>query len=380
MATARTRLTVPPDWPRPLRLLAVLLARDPAPLEEPAPLAAALSPEDWSRFATLAIEEHRLAPVLAPALARHGIEAPEPVAQAIAEAARQAGLAALAQKAETARLVDAFGAEGLEPLVLKGWPLAERLFASAAARQAKDIDLMVAPEMRCAAAAVLARLGYRPQAQHRLRARCLAMAAVAAECNDIAYCHPERGLQVELHWRSHHFRGWPDLADHPDERRSWPLDATGRVLRVPSARAELAYLAGHGESHLWLRLKWLHDIARIAETRAPEALGADLAFAERIGAGGTVRRALGLASAVFGAPVPPGWPGLGADGERAARRILAMIADLRYRPGSTRASLARDVHAWAEAERPGQRRGVLRYRVWRRLRLGLAGLSPGGAG
>ena len=121
-------------------------------------------------------------------------------------------------------------------------------------------------------------------------------------------------------------------------------------------------------------MKWLLDIARLADLRGPARLADDLVKAERAGAGRVVRLALHLAHRVFAANVPGELHSLSRIEARWAEEILADIADPRATPGRPRARLG--FYRWhlRMAETPAQVLGVLRFAIWRRLRLGLAGL------
>ncbi|MEM8699685.1 MAG: nucleotidyltransferase family protein [Pseudomonadota bacterium] len=349
-------------WPAPLRFLAASLSGRPRP---------ALDAADWDQFADLAVERHRLAAPLAARL--QGDDIPTRIRDALETASAQAALEALAQKAETLRLLDAFAAEDLMPVLLKGWPLAERLFGAAGMRQAKDIDLHIAPGELPRAVRVLEELGYRPHPAHL--GRC-ALArrpspALIAETNDIAWMHPS-GQVVELHWRLTHLAGWIELAEIDAPLISHPLDATGHTLLVPGDRANLIYLSVHGQLHLWGRLRWLYDIARLMELRSTTDLEGDLAEAERVGAGRAVRIATHLAATVFAAPLPRDWPELDWLERRAMAQFLALIAGEGGRPGHRVARLGFYLSTLGLGEGLTQRLAAPRYALWRNLRLSLA--------
>lgn len=350
----------PRDWPAPLRQLCRLLApgAGSAPPDFP--------PDCREALASLAIERHRVAPLVA---ARLGDGAPD----ALRAEARANGAAALQQIAATARIITACRQDGVDPVVLKGWPLAARLFGAPGQRHARDLDLLVRPGEMAATARVLGALGFVPAPVYRLRGRLIGSAALRDECYDLEFHHAEAELSVELHWRTAHFPGWPEVLDDPAmiTTQETPIGP----LKVPAPGADLIYLAGHGAMHVWARLKWLVDIAWAAEARGPEALEADLDRARALAAWTTTALALRLAHRVFASPVPPSLetppPGLA----RHEARCLAIIADPAAAPGGLRYRMHSNLAALRLAETAGQRTGVLRYAFWRRLRLGVAGLG-----
>jgi hypothetical protein len=358
-------------WPRPLILLCALLAGKP---DRAGTAACLMTDADWNDFTELVIARHRVAPAIAEAVRAGGVSLPATVLQTIRAEARANGFAALAQKNESLRLTEALEAAGIRAIWLKGWPLAEQLYGAPGLRHSNDIDFLVTADERLAAACCLREFGYIASTENKLRVRLIRHQAVRVEFKDVQYYHPGTGLVVELHWRTNTFRAWPELHDLEEAPVLLPgLEGKARIL-VPGPLGQLVYLAGHGQQHLFGRLKWLLDIARLANIRGPVQLADDLINAERVGAGRVVRLALHLAHRVFAVNVPGDLYGLSGNEARWAEEILAEIADPRATPGRPKARLG--FYRWhlRMAETPAQVVGVLRFAIWRRLRLGLAGL------
>ncbi len=346
---------------RPLSLLAGLLAGRPAS-------GTGMTREEWGQFVLLAIDRHRVAPATEAAITRCGLAVPEDVSESLGAAARECTIEALNQKTESFRLVSALAAQGVRPIMLKGWPLAEALYGSAGMRHAKDLDLLILPEEIDPCLSVLGALGYGIDPEHSARGPLLGAQSFRTEFNDLAFWNPEVGIQAELHWRSQHFRGWPDLATMRGIAEERSLDNTGVSLRVPTARANLVYLAQHGQQHLWQRLKWLLDIARLLASQHEEVLMADLAAAQAVRGARAVVIAGHLARHVLGAPLPRRWPEPGVIEARAVGHFCRAISAPAPVPGTLRARLGYYGASLALAETAAQRAGVLRYALWRRMR------------
>lgn len=349
-------------WPAALCALTRLLSGRPPPR---------LDEGGWRLLVHLAVDRHRVAPAVLDGVGRTETELPDKVAEALDRAARSDARAALEQKAESLRLIRALGKRGCRPALLKGWPLAEQLYGSAALRHSKDIDLYIAPDEIDMAVSVLQALGYGIDEEHEARLPQLSAPAFRAEYNDLSWRHPRLRTQVELHWRNYHFHGWPELREFPEAFVDHALDRTGESVQVLSPPANLVYLAMHGQQHLWLRLKWLLDIARLAKQRGPERLLDDLAFARRTGAARPVVLAVVLAHRVFDSPLPETWPEPDLAGRRALNRFVRMIGSEAAEPGAWLAKVEYYRTALGLAETGPQRIGVLRYLLWRRLRLGI---------
>ncbi|MDT8343863.1 MAG: nucleotidyltransferase family protein [Thermohalobaculum sp.] len=316
---------LPRRWAPELRLLARLLAVGAgaqAARAEARRLARAMDAAAWRAFADLAVERHRVAPIVLRTMTEIG--SPAGALAQVRAAAEQAAIAALRQKAETLRIVDAVGAAGIAPMVLKGWPLAERLYGSAALRQTRDIDLLVRDADFATAAHILRDLGYVALAGEPAAEGPQPPSARALK--DIEFALPGESFTLELHARSIAYRGWPALAGLEGGVGTQLIGQTGRQIGVPSARGDLVFLAVHGLQHVFSRLRWLHDIAVLIEARADAELVCDLEAANRIAAARFVRIAGLLAARVFGSRWPQGWA-LPSRGERlAARLILDAIA------------------------------------------------------
>lgn len=154
---------------------------------------------------------------------------------------------------------DTLRAGNIRWLVLKGLPLAQRVYGHPLARMAVDVDVLVSAREFDAAREALLAAGYRlttkfPETPARRRWH-----ARIAQNQDFV----GRGVAVELHWR---LCGNPRLFDAPfDElhERRREVAIGGRPYATLGMDDELLYLMCHGAGHGWASLKWLGDVAMI---------------------------------------------------------------------------------------------------------------------
>ena len=357
---------IPKDWPRPLAVLVTLMRGDGT--EGAADLTRLMSTSDWRDFARLAIDGHRVAPRIAERAST--LDMPEAVRAALNDAVRRNALVTMTQMAETRRISAALKAIGVEVAVIKGWPLAERLHGRADGRHAGDLDLFV-PEERVADSRIaLEGIGFEVAAHNakfRRRLRGLDNPQLIRACKDIEMTRRETGIQVELHWRLLNYHAWPVLVDRPGAMVSRQTDA-GRLL-VPDDATNLLYLSVHGALHLWEHLKWLDDIARLAEIRGADLLAGDLEAARQTGVLRPVVFALSLAGRLLASPVPPGLDRADPKAARLVDWTLRYLARPDHRFWRQRHQvgirwmglrLARDWRQWL---------GIIGYDTSRRLRL-----------
>ena len=361
----------PPDiladhWSKPLRVLAALLSVDST---QAADIAEGLTPADWDRFADLAIHRHRVAPVIAGTLDM--LDIPEPTRDRLRQAIRDNAVKTLTQIAETKQVINVLEQAGAQPAVFKGWPLAENLFGHANARHSGDIDIAIASERIAAGAEALAELGYRPDEGFEREGRILGSQALAREGRDLRLAHPA-GKVVELHWRLTHYLGWPDLLAMPGALVR--QDTQAGPLNVLSDQVNILYLPLHGGLHMWTRLKWLADIAPLAQRRGAEGLAEDMVLAKDLGLAKPVLLGLTLSARVFGSPLPSGMD-LGPP-SRVERFMLDTIARDDMIPAvSPRYRIWARLNAFRLAQGASQMMGILRYDTLRRWRWRLADIG-----
>lgn len=259
-----------------------------------APLESRSSPADeidWSELLILS-RRHRVQGLVARGLERLGIEPPAAVRTTIRQEARQVVEDNLRAADECARLADRFATGGIDRLVVKGLPLSALAYGDPFVKMSADIDLLIDEANLDAAGRLLRECGYRTvlpgrsslRGWHRLHKESV---------------WQREGRIVELHHR---------LADNPRLLRSVGIDsprqaveiAPGLVVDTLAMRPMLAYLAVHGASSLWFRVKWISDFAALAAP-ADDAERDRLArFASDAGAGRAMRFALLLSDQLFG--------------------------------------------------------------------------------
>ncbi|WP_369426442.1 nucleotidyltransferase family protein [Pelagicoccus sp. SDUM812002] len=144
----------------------------------------------------------------------------------------------------------------IESICLKGPTLGVLLYKDPLLRHYSDLDILVRRKDVSDTVAILLRLGFRLSDLHDIQTR---------EDSDpmwkhLYHVHLERGsLTLELHWRlSRNDR----LYNYPIEQlftEKQKIHLGGGVLYTLSNVHLQDYIALHGASHCWNRLKWLHD-------------------------------------------------------------------------------------------------------------------------
>ena len=247
---------------------------------------------DWPRVIRLA-RFHRVQ-----GLAWHAVAA-SPEEDALGELANDAAAIAtvnLRAAAESARLLTDSEQAGVRLLFLKGLALGALAYGSSALKSGIDIDLLVASDALNRAASLLKRRGYRrrvPEADsaglerwHRVR-------------KESVWLEPISGLNVDLHTRA---------ADSPELIPSIGIDSptrrvdVGNGIELPTFEPSemFAYLAVHGASSAWFRLKWISDFAALLTGTPAAEIERLYSRSQELHAGRAPAQALLLADRLFG--------------------------------------------------------------------------------
>ena len=254
-------------------------------------LAPRLAAADGARLTQLA-RRHRVQGLLWRTLSRAGVI---PLgAQPVGEDARRIAADGMSMALESGRVHQAFSRASLPHLFVKGQALGALAWGDPMIKHQLDIDLLVQPAAIAKAARLLDQLGYVQQIPdpsvdpvdwHRSRKESQWLS--------------DDGILLDLHSR---------LGDHPTLVPTATATVTPRRVEIAGGislptlpeRLLLPYLAVHGASSAWFRLKWLADFAALAARTGPEALAAIVDQAPRLGAGRTFVAALILANKLLG--------------------------------------------------------------------------------
>jgi hypothetical protein len=214
---------------------------------------------DWGALADAA-EYHGLAPALYRTTNRACPElVPENVAHRLRARYRESAKRNLIFTSKLLSLLDVFESEGVAVVPLKGPILAESLYPDPALRPCSDLDLLVHKKDVPAALQLLTREGYGLGA-HLARLSLRTLLSLRAEL----LLSQEQMVPVDLQWEV-------SPADFPfcfDAQLLWRSLSRSRIAgrEVPSLSPEvqMLFLCVHGAKHMWSRLLWLGDIARLA--------------------------------------------------------------------------------------------------------------------
>ncbi|HEY1604444.1 MAG TPA: nucleotidyltransferase family protein [Allosphingosinicella sp.] len=320
-ATAVSRL--PPEF----ALAAACCRWPPSPEREAAVREAAAAIGDWDALLRTA-RRHRVEGLVHDGLRRAEVVPPAPVADALAAAAAAIARDNLRFTAEAARLDRLLRDAGVDFLFLKGVTLNMLAYGTLGLKRAIDIDMVVDAARYEAAIAAVEGSGY----------SCIQPREGASRAEILAWVKKAKhsiwrngAVALELHTAfvdSTRMLGGVGLGS-PRQAVALP---GGIVLPTLASDALFAYLAVHGATHAWARLKWLADIAAFV-AHEPEAVESLYRRSVALGGGRSGGQALLLAHDLLALPLPEP---LRAElrGDRAIRYLAGVAVDAMAGAGS----------------------------------------------
>jgi hypothetical protein len=219
---------------------------------------------------------------------------PPQVAAALATDAKHIATSNLASALVSKSLLSCFRAAGVPLLFLKGLTLAALSYRTPFLKMGWDIDVLVPEHMVDRGAELLAEQGY-------------TLVTPAGEVRPLSRWHArhkestwrKHDIYVELHSRLTDNRAILAGLNVRASAQDVPV-ATGITLPTLGNDDLFAYLAVHGASSAWFRLKWICDFAAFIAPFGPAELDRLYAHAARAGAGRAPGQALLLADRLFG--------------------------------------------------------------------------------
>ena len=256
---------------------------------DPARTRRAAAGVNWPGFVDV-VDRHRIAGLAVRALA--GI-VPERWAAELADRGRRDAAANLRAAAACAELERRFAAAGVRRLYLKGLTLSVLAYGSPSIKASADIDILVAPDDIAAAVGVLVEAGFALADPAGLPLDRLGQ--WHRHHKETNWVRGADRVAVDLHSRLADSPALLTLGvDAPAQRV-----AVGGGIVLPTLAADLlpAYLAVHGASSCWFRLKWIADFAALCGDLGAKELEREAAM---LGAERPMAQALLLANALFG--------------------------------------------------------------------------------
>ena len=247
---------------------------------------------DWGRFLLLA-RRHRVQGLAWNALAPYAKRLPDSIVEGLSSDARLIAATNLSITAECRGLQQEFQQAGVPLLFVKGLTVGALAYRSPMLKMGWDIDLLIDPGDLAAAARLLTQRGY----ELRLPVSLAQLQSWHGWSKESVWTR-DGTLHVELHTRlADNHRLIPAIDVHAPSQMV--EIAPGVSLPTLDDEELFAYLAVHGASSAWFRLKWISDFAAMLHGRGAARIAGLYRHSQHLGAGRAVAQALLLADLLF---------------------------------------------------------------------------------
>jgi hypothetical protein len=247
---------------------------------------------DWNLVAALA-RRHRVQGLIWNALAPQANVVPDHVKELLSSDTRSIAATNLGIAAECRSLLQAFENAKIQLLFVKGLTVGTLAYRSPLLKMGWDIDLLIDAADLEKAAGLLTRLGY----SLRIPFDMAELRGWHGQSKESVW-HRNQSLHVELHTRlSDNVRLIPTINVHSPRQ----LVEIAPSISLPTLADDelLAYLAVHGASSAWFRLKWVSDFAALLFGRSGNELERLHHRSQQLGAARAFGQALLIADRLF---------------------------------------------------------------------------------
>ncbi len=220
---------------------------------------------------------------------------------------------------ELLKCLNLLGTHGIPAVPFKGPVLAATAYGDYAMRVYDDLDILVAEKDVLKARDLLVSQGYRPEFQ---LTRAQERAYLRAQ-SEFKVLRDEGGVIIELHWRI--TERYFSFLLNPEElwERLVPVSLAGQEVHTFSPEDLLLILCAHGTKHMWQRLVWICDVARLVSSHQMDWQRV-VEQARRLSSERMLLLGLFLAHELLGAALPEGVLGM-ARADPAVASLAAQV-------------------------------------------------------
>lgn len=147
-----------------------------------------------------------------------------------------------------------FSENQIRLLFLKGPVIANDIYGDISLRTSKDLDILLPRDDLKKADELLLNFGYEREE--------IPFGKLKWMNHHISYFHPQKKIELEIHWRTQ-----PPFTKEPSFDELWERkrisDFTSFPIYFLGKEDLFLYLVEHGSRHGWFRLRWLADIDQI---------------------------------------------------------------------------------------------------------------------
>ncbi|MFK9117574.1 nucleotidyltransferase family protein [Peribacillus frigoritolerans] len=208
---------------------------------------------DWGLFLQLA-SHHRVYPLIYSKLKKaDDNRIPQHVIQTLYKEFKKNTLQMLLLSGEMEQVSELFTENQIRLLYLKGPVIAADIYGDISLRTSKDLDILISITDLKRTEELLLSIGYEKEVFSNV------LNEWKWRKHHVVYFHPQKNIQLEIHWRLQ-----PFPLKEPKFNELWERKRVSTLSSYPVyflGKEDLfLYLISHGARHGWFRLRWLLDI------------------------------------------------------------------------------------------------------------------------
>lgn len=204
--------------------------------------------------------------------------------------------------AELCKVTDRLKTAGIDTVALKGPMVSHQYYGDFSLRECNDLDILVKPHNIQAAYDILVEMGY--ELTEVLWNTPKQKAIYHKTYHHYNLYNTSNNVMIELHWRLH-FSNGVDIGATTNLWKDLTINRLGSFeVRSLSRFDTFIHLCVHGCSHLWKRMFWVQDIARLIEKEDHAFIINAYQLAVQRGVDRHVLEACNLAFVLFKADLP----------------------------------------------------------------------------
>ncbi len=251
---------------------------------------------DWNLVAELSIR-HRVYPIVYRKIAQF-TDIPPDVLDRLKQLDTNNKLKSLQFIRETIRLVKLFIQNDIPCLVLKGMPLASSIYSDISLRPCRDIDLVIDVKDLWRVCNILESIGY-TQNSPVFRLTPWRIQYMLKHKIEVGFINTDTGICIEPHWQISYLK-----STTLSSVSKYEITFYNQTISTLIAEDNFIYLAVHGATHCFWRLRWLNDIALILKSDNKLKWDSIRRIAQQAQVTQILHQTLILANLLLNAPIP----------------------------------------------------------------------------
>ena len=207
---------------------------------------------------------HRISKIVENIIIKKNLTFPLDLIKHLSLQNKKGTLRMLSFTAEISLICEAFNQHSIAVIPLKGPIASKQIYGDFTAKSSRDIDLLIKEEQLEKCIKEIENQGYiNSYPFNSLNKK--QKKAFQKSNNQLAFFHPKKKIQVEIHWRLFANRHYLPLTFDELLKDSSPMVVGKTTVNCLSNKHLLLYLCAHGSKHQWALLYWLLEVATLIQ-------------------------------------------------------------------------------------------------------------------